>query len=260
MLLSVSNIAWDPADDGFMIDYLKQKGVDGLEIAPTRIFPENPYDSSPSGLLREINPLTVSSIQSILYGKGGNIFKSELEYTAVMEYAKKAIDFAEALSCKNVVFGCPKHRDGYTPSNHPVALSFFHALGEYAHSRQTVLALEPNPYIYGTNFINTTSQAFHFVKEVNTPGLMVNMDLGTMIFNHEELDDIQGNLQLVNHIHLSEPNLNRIEHRAMHRRLAYLLSENKYAKFISIEMKKQGSRDFVTQAIDYAYDVFKENE
>ena len=42
--LSVSNIAWKAEDDGKVYDLLNEFGFKGLDIAPTRIFPEAPYD------------------------------------------------------------------------------------------------------------------------------------------------------------------------------------------------------------------------
>ena len=44
MKLSISNIAWSTEHDNTMYQFLKDNGFDGLEIAPTRIFPEKPYE------------------------------------------------------------------------------------------------------------------------------------------------------------------------------------------------------------------------
>ena len=44
MKLSISNIAWNAADDAKIYHLMKNYGFDGLEIAPTRILPEMPYD------------------------------------------------------------------------------------------------------------------------------------------------------------------------------------------------------------------------
>lgn len=44
MKLSISNIAWKSENDEAVYIYMKQYGYLGLEIAPTRIFPEDPYD------------------------------------------------------------------------------------------------------------------------------------------------------------------------------------------------------------------------
>ena len=44
MKLSISNIAWAKEHDQRMHSFLKESNFSGLEIAPTRIFEENPYD------------------------------------------------------------------------------------------------------------------------------------------------------------------------------------------------------------------------
>ena len=43
--LAISNIAWDKADDEAVYAAMQQNGFTGLEIAPTRIFPEYPYEN-----------------------------------------------------------------------------------------------------------------------------------------------------------------------------------------------------------------------
>ncbi len=42
--LSISNIAWAVELDAEMYQFLNETGLQGVEIAPTRIFPETPYD------------------------------------------------------------------------------------------------------------------------------------------------------------------------------------------------------------------------
>ena len=259
MLLSITNIAWEPAEDGHMIDFLCKQQFDGLEVAPTRVFHENPYgnDKRPDAFLRSLRQLKVASVQAILYGRMENIFRSPLERTAVSTHTKKAIGFAAALSAGNVVFGCPKNRDGYSPRHHDTAVSFFRELGEYALRHRTVLSIEPNPAIYGTNFINTTRQAFDFALEINSPGFMVNVDLGTMLHNKEDLSLVEEQIDLVNHIHISEPNLDTIEKRAVHGDLAAMLRLKGYGKFVSIEARAYNDVGRLKETAAYIYDTFK---
>ena len=40
--LAVSNIAWEPAEDGAVYALMRKYGFSGLEIAPTRIFETAP--------------------------------------------------------------------------------------------------------------------------------------------------------------------------------------------------------------------------
>ena len=44
MNLSISNIVWTKENDEFVYAIMKENGFVGLEIAPTRIFPEQPYN------------------------------------------------------------------------------------------------------------------------------------------------------------------------------------------------------------------------
>ena len=44
MNLSISNIAWDTLNNEKIYDMLKKYGFKGLEIAPTKIMGENPYE------------------------------------------------------------------------------------------------------------------------------------------------------------------------------------------------------------------------
>ena len=41
--LSISNISWDSKYDQEIYKYLLDNNIQGLEIAPTRVFPNNPY-------------------------------------------------------------------------------------------------------------------------------------------------------------------------------------------------------------------------
>lgn len=261
MKLSISNIAWKKNEDKEMYEYLKNSRFDAIEIAPTRIIEENPYDNIEraekfANELENNYNLKISSMQSIWYGKQGNIFNQN-EAENFIKYTKKAIDFANRIGCKNLVFGCPKNRMIPEGKQEEDVLYFFKQLGEYAKEKQTVLAIEPNPIIYGTNFINYTNQAFEFVKKVDSDGVKVNVDFGTIVQNNEELNGIFENIDLVNHIHISEPNLANIEKRESHKVLCENLKRLKYNRYISIEMKNIGDLDIVKDVIKYVNEIFQ---
>ncbi|GEP50028.1 hypothetical protein FNO01nite_07000 [Flavobacterium noncentrifugens] len=260
MKLSISNIAWTSEDDHMMYAFLQEAGFSGLEIAPTRIFSENPYEhleaaADFSDQLKENFQLEISSMQSICFGRNEAIFGTKDEREAIFNYVKKSIDFAAAMHCNNLVFGSPKNRIIGT-NQMDVAFDFFGKLGCYADSKGTVMALEPNPDIYGTNFINTTQQAIDFVKEAAVPGLKINLDFGTFLHNNESLDLISDHLPLMNHIHISEPYLEKIEHRELHRELAILLKEQQYDRFVSIEMKNLNDIEAVKKTVLYLKETF----
>lgn len=261
MLLSISNIAWPLNSDEYMYNYLNSIGFTGLEVAPTRIFPKDPYNdletakSFSQNLKKQYN-LDISSIQSILYGKSECLFATNEERNILLDYTKKAIDFAVVIGCKNIVFGCPKNRIMNSEDQYQIAVEFFKELGNYALKKGTVISIEPNPVIYGTNFINYTSQAFDLVKSVNCDSFKVNVDFGTILYNNESLSIIDSNLSHVNHIHISEPNLMLIKKRKLHIELADILKCQGYSKFVSIEMKNLNDLEAIKTIVLYIKEVF----
>ncbi len=259
MKLSFSNIAWSPEQDEIMYQFLQDQKFAGLEIAPTRIFPDKPYDRLNeaghfAGMLRQKYELSVPSIQSIWYGRNENIFGSDNEYGRLIEYTKKAVDFAAALHCGNLVFGCPKNRNKPNGADLGNAYRFFTETADYAILRGTTIALEPNPPIYGTNFINRTEDAFHLANDIK--GLSVNVDFGAVIANSESLQIIADHIKLVNHVHISEPNLAPIKKNRLHRELCAILKHNAYDKYVSVEMKNPGDIETVMRAAEYTKEVF----
>lgn len=255
MKLSISNIAWSEENDEEIYEFLREKNFD-LEIAPTRIIKKDPYDNCKlikniaQKLKKEYN-LNIISMQSIWYGKKENIFENNSSKEYLFKYTKKAIDFANYIGCQNLVFGCPKNRNMINnKKDYLVALDFFKNIGYYALSKNVVVAIEPNPKIYNTNFLNYTSDVVDFVKKINLPSIKINYDLGTVIYNNEDISILKDNINLINHIHISEPNLEKISHRKIYDDLFRILKKIKYNNYISLEMK-QCKIDDVKKAINY---------
>lgn len=260
--LSISNIAWDASYDAVMYDKMNDLGYKGLEIAPTRLFQEQPYSHTNAASqwahnLRQTYDLSISSMQSIWYGRTECLFRSPAEREVLKKYTKKAIDFASAIDCPNLVFGSPKNRNLIEGGNPDSAISFFRELGEYAAAHGTVLSLEANPAIYHTNYINTTKEAIEIAKIVNSPGIRVNLDLGTVICNKEDLHCLQADMHWIHHIHISEPHLNPIECRDIHQTLKNILCRGYYG-YLSIEMGKGLEIDNIYKIMEQVKEIYYE--
>ena len=255
--LSISNIAWAAEHDTEMYQFLKDTGFQGLEIAPTRVYPDAPYDKLAkakewASMLKEKYGLEVPSMQSIWYGHQEKIFGTKEDRQILVDYTKKAIDFAEIIGCKNLVFGNPKNRDtDDAAGNYHLALAFFREIGEYALEHNTCIAIEPNPTIYNTRFINRTDQAVELAYKCDSQGVKVNVDLGTIIYNEEDINYLKQIPEYINHVHISEPGLNLIEHRELHSLLLKVLNAISYNRYVSIEMGNKENLDAVKETIQY---------
>lgn len=259
MQLSISNIAWTNEFDDFVYTMLKDLNVKAIEIAPTRLFKDNPYDDLSRAAifaeqLKRLYDIDIVSIQSIWYGKDENIFRSLQERNVLIDYTYKVIDFAEAIKCSNIVFGNPKQRNGFESKYDSIIINFFITIADYAKQKGIVISLEPNPTIYGTNFLNTTKETVDFIKRVNHPNLRLNLDLGAMIENNETIEKIIIDEDLINHIHISEPYLIPIKKRVLHSQLKRL----NYLGIVSIEMCEIDSLDQLKSIILYFKDILDE--
>ena len=257
--LAASNIGWQKQDDEQMYAVLQRLGYEGLEIAPTRIFPDRPYDCAPSvtlfaGYLYQNFGLVIPSMQSILNGKSENLFDPAGAF-ALTASLDEAYRFAAACRCPNLVFGCPRNRQLPAGADETAADDFFRENALLAAQKGTTLALETVPPCYNTNFLNRTRDTMAYVKRLGVPGLGVNLDVGAMLTNGESIAEIVEYLPLVHHIHISEPGLAPIAPRPIHRELALLLKGLDYTGFVSVEMKTTDAGT-MTRALEYVAEVF----
>ncbi len=262
MKLSISNIGWAAGDDLKLYTFMKKYGYSGLEIAPTRIFPENPYDRLAqarewSENLKKEYGFEIPSMQSIWYGRQEKLFGSREERQSLIAYTKKGIDFANAIGCGNLVFGCPRNRVLPDGVEQELAVAFFKEIGDYAVSQGTVIGMEANPPIYNTNYINDTLSALDLIRQVDSKGFLLNLDVGTMIQNVEDISELDGNIQLINHVHISEPNLKPIEERPLHMQLKQKLVDGGYKGYVSIEMGKTDDVSVLEEKMRYIEEVFQ---
>ena len=261
MRLSVSNIGWGAEKDEKVYGLMKKYGYSGLEIAPTRIFSEAPYDKAAwvrvwkEKLWKEYGFL-VPSMQSIWFGRQEKLFGTEEERRFLLDYTKKAVDFAAAAGCKNLVFGCPRNRNLPVGADRDRGILFFRELGDYALERGTAIGMEANPPLYGTNYINDTRSALELIETVGSKGFLLNLDVGTMIQNEEEVRELEGCVHLINHVHISEPGLGPVKARQLHWDLSWLLKAEGYKGFVSVEMGKTEDMLVLEDGLRYVAGIF----
>lgn len=222
MIWSVSNIAWPPALRDAAHDLLAEFGAGGLEIAPGLTFPGEadpfaPSDAAAAGLRHELGQrgLTLTSMQSLLFGVSeAQLFGDETGRGAFEAGVLRAVRLAERLGVPNLVMGSPKARSfavGWSVTEVEArAVEVFSSLGDACVRAGCVLALEPNPAGYGTNFLNTFAETLAFARRLGHPAVRVNLDLGAVAMNGERdamLEALREAVGFIAHVHVSEPHL-----------------------------------------------------
>ena len=155
------------------------------------------------------------------------------------------------------MFGSPRNRIiENRDEQFEIGVEFFKELSEYSEKNNVFLSIEPNPIIYNTNYINTTEEALKLVKKVDNKYFGVNYDVGTAIYNNENINIIEKNLEKINHIHISEENLNPIKERDLHKKLYDILRKNNYKKVVSIEMKNNDNIGKLFLIMEYVSKIF----
>ncbi|MBA4791886.1 MAG: sugar phosphate isomerase/epimerase [Rhizobiales bacterium] len=253
MRLAVSNIAWSAADADAAYDLLADLGVPGLEIAPGILFagepdPFAPSDAAVAAVRARLDRagLTLCSMQSLLFGvEGAALFGAAEERAAFQGGLLRAIGLAGRLAIPNLVVGSPRNRvipDIFSPEEaRRIAVSVFRHLGDRAAEAGCVLAMEPNPAVYGTNFLTTLEETDAFVRAVGHPAVKVNFDVGALHVNgdfprlREALDLARPR---ISHVHLSEPNLGPVPGSVDEARVVFAaLRAVGWTGWVSIEMR-----------------------
>ncbi|WP_454907814.1 sugar phosphate isomerase/epimerase family protein [Variovorax gossypii] len=246
MRLGISNIAWDVAEDAAVLALLRDHGIDAIDIAPGKYFPE-PRSATEADMLKvrrwwSERGIEITGMQALLFGKPGlNVFGSTESRQALSEQLGAVCRIGGVLGATRLVFGSPRNRDrtGLTDADAlDVALEFFQGLGDRAAQDGVIVCLEPNPVRYGANFMTTSEETARVVRALGHPAIRMQLDIGAVVINNENPEAVVAECaSLIGHIHASEPDLAPLGSRGTdHRRMADVLREHLAESMVCIEM------------------------
>ena len=247
MRIAFSNIAWARHDDPDVLSLLRREGITGIEVAPTRVWP-NWEGATPAAAERYGKTLRglgfdVPALQAVLFGRTQVHLFGEDGGAALTSHLIHVAELAGALGAQVVVLGAPgqRNRGSLTPERaFDRAAEVFRRLAEKFLSYDTCLCIEPNPQSYGCNFIRNTSEGAALVRRVNHRGFGLHLDSAAMLLEGEDLPGVWGDVgSLVRHFHISEPHLgNFCSPQVPHRANLDWLSSHHYAGWCSVEMRE----------------------
>jgi sugar phosphate isomerase/epimerase len=264
MRLAVSNLAW-PADQELAAFALLQRlGVQGIEVAPTRLAA---WDALPEGALTSYRErvrsagLAVSSLQAILFGLPDlQLLGEGKAFTGLLDHMRRVADIAAALGAGPLVFGSPRNR---LTMGMPAGEAWNRArdrlreLGEIVAHADAVIGIEPVPAIYGGEFLASWHDVLQMVQDVDHPAVQVHLDTGCVTLGGDAIGEaIRTSSRWLAHFHAAEPQLAAFTNPApAHTEAAEALKEVGYSRWMSIEMREQS--DTPLQAIETAVQFAK---
>lgn len=246
MRLAISNIAWDIAEDVSVAKLLGKFGIDAIDVAPGKYFPD-PANSKGEDITNvrrwwADHGIEITGMQALLFGTTGlNVFGDRKSQEAILEHLRAVFRIGAGLGATRLVFGSPKNRDRSGLSDVQAlgqAVTFFRRLGDAAQEDGVIVCLEPNPTRYGANFMTTSVETAHVVAAVGHGAIRMQFDTGALTINGESPDVVlESSARLIGHVHASEPDLVPLgdggtDHQLMHKALIQHLPES----VVSIEM------------------------
>jgi sugar phosphate isomerase/epimerase len=241
MKLAISNLAWEKKDNHKLIKYLKTQNISFLEYSPYKLFLFHKTFQEIIKFYKK-KKIKLYSMQSVFFNeKNYFIFGNNFERELFFNKLKNKINLASRLGTKIIVFGSPITRKVFNltkSQQYRIAYNLFKKIATLCKKKKIIFCFEANPKIYGCEFINTTKEAFKFVKIINNEYFKINLDLGTIIYNKENYNEfIRKNVKYIGHVQLSVPGLSSLK-KYYYKIYKFLktLKILKYSEVISIEM------------------------
>ncbi len=248
MRLAISNIAWPAGADADAAPLLRAHGVEGVELALTKIWPE-PLDvpAAEVGVYRdgwEKQGLRIVALQALFFGKPHlTLFGDEPVRRQMLDYLSGMIERAGMLGAGVLVFGSPKNRQRQKRSRAEawaIAVPFFRELGRAARRHGVRFCIEPNPPAYGCDFVTTVAEGVELVDAVGDDGFGLHLDTaGMSLVGDPPAASIRDAGERCRHFHVSQPFLAEVCGGTVpHEEFAQALRATDYQGWISIEMSE----------------------
>lgn len=269
MRVSISQLAWQPADNEAVAALLRANGVDAIDAAPGKCF-ASLADATPAAIAGVKNwwlsrGISFTGMQSLLFGTQGlNLFADAATQGRMLAHLETVARISAGLGADKLVFGSPKNRDrGHLSDGETMtsAVDFFSRLGDIGARHGVIFCLEPNPACYGANFMMSSAETAAVVKAVSHDCIKMQLDTGSLAINGEDAASVITQYQsLIGHVHASEPALAVLgDGTASHAEAARALRNYLPGAVVAIEMlppEKEPALTAIERALQLAVKVY----
>lgn len=261
MKLAFSNIAWPTVDEQEILAIFRQAGISGIEVAPTRLWPDwNGASNEAAAAYTQTlaaQHFSIPALQAILFAKPElKLFGTDAQRQQLSDHLQSVADLARAFGAGHLVFGAPKNRqlgDLSPQKAFDIAREFFRHLAPQYERRGVCLCLEANPPQYACTFVTESGTAARLVRAVASPGFGLHLDTACLFLARENFETaIRGNIDILRHFHVSEPFLNSFAAPKIdHAQVAAILRGARYRAWISLEMREPEQPAAIRQAAEF---------
>lgn len=248
MKLAFSNIAWGPGEDHEVLAELRANQVQGIEVAPTRLWPNwdgaTPEAATAYAQTMRQAGFETPSLQSLLFGLPDlQVFGTAKQQAGLIAHLALVANLAAAMGAKVLVFGSPKNRDrgDLTPAQAMQhAVHFFRQAGQACADAGVTLAIEANPSYYNCNFVTRWQEVEELVRSCNHPGIGLHLDTAcTLLAGDDPVAAVPQVADILVHVHASEPDLGPFSNpRVDHQAVGDALRAVGYTGWCSVEMRR----------------------
>ena len=257
MKLAISNIAWEQHDDPSILKLLRDNGIIGIEVAPTKLWQDWEGASYKEALeyrkVMQDEGFELPAMQAILFGKPELQLFDRTSHNAFIEHIKLVAELANGFGSKVMVFGAPKNRKrGQMPYSEAmdIAQEFFYKAGETCVEHACCIGLEHNPVEYGCDFVTNVLDAKELVEKVNNQGFKLHVDSAGLHMCGGNISEMINQAGEFVHYHISEPMLEPIFGGEVDQKSGIeTLKMMDYKEWVSIEMKQPASLDLLEKSL-----------
>jgi sugar phosphate isomerase/epimerase len=218
--LSISNLAWDRAEDQAAISAVVRAGGSAIDVAPTKLWSdlEGTAGGDVQAYASQCRSLGVRivGLQSLLYGRPElALFGEPGQRTQALSYLERVMALGFGLGASHFLLGAPQNRRQHSKSPETcldLAVSLCRRLAEAAAKAGAVFCFEPLAPAYGCEFVCTTAEAVELAGLVNHPAFGILLDTGVLAMNDERLEDavtLAG--PHLRYVQLAEPHLQPVD-------------------------------------------------
>lgn len=237
MKLAVSNFAWDYNDSQETFEFLKNIGIDNVELVLTK------YKSwDDLNLLEILNYKSIldafqvspSSIQSLFYNVNCTIEDTQI----LINHFKKLIDYSEILGVSILVFGSPSLRKKVNNFNNLLSV-IFKEVDSYLSDKKINIVIEPNTKLYGGEFFNNIFDIVGFIKSNDLKNIKTMIDTHNILLEkNDPAIELEEFFNYIYHVHISEHGLVPLNNEEFHLKFSNKLKEMNYNKIVTYEVNK----------------------